>query len=292
MPQARVRTILNEAGARLTPSTSARRDAELLLMRAAGRDRVWLITHPDAEISPEQLAVFESWMARRAQHEPMQYILGQQEFYGLTLNVTPDVLIPRPETELLVEGLLERVPREAALRIADVGTGSGAIAVALAYTLPRASVTALDISPAALAVAQQNAERHGVAGRMRFLESDLLEAVQGERFDAVLSNPPYVADSEVLEAQVAEYEPHAALFAGPTGLEVVRRLIPQAGSALVQGGWLLMEIGHGQREALAGLLSAQEAGAGWEQVEFVEDLQRIPRVAIARRGQENRKAGE
>jgi release factor glutamine methyltransferase len=158
-----------------------------------------------------------------------------------------------------------------------VGTGSGAIAVALAQKLPRAQLTAVDLSPAVLAVAGENAERHRVEGRIRFVESNLLDGLRDERFDLVLSNPPYVRDDEVLEVQVRDYEPHAALFAGPTGLEVYQRLIPQAHKALVPGGWLLMEIGHGQRSALAELL------AGWENVNFKDDLQGIPRVAIAQR---------
>jgi len=308
--------MLREAAESLAPSSTARRDAELLLMRAARRDRAWLLTHAEAKLTPEQARQFEGWIVRRARQEPVQYILGETEFFGLTLRVTPDVLIPRPETEHLVEAAIERLGMLAAPRIVDVGTGSGAIAVALARALPHAEVTALDISAAALAVARENAERHGVAGRMRFLESDLLEAVRGERFDAVVSNPPYVADAEVLEAQVAEYEPHTALFAGPTGLEVYRRLVPQAWEVLgpipqglkphsfapgygtaeavpfqsdadsshagsggitrSQAGWLLMEIGHGQFEALAQLLN------GWNEVGFVQDLQRIPRVAVAR----------
>jgi release factor glutamine methyltransferase len=187
------------------------------------------------------------------------------------------VLIPRPETEHLVESALERVRHDAAVRICDVGTGSGAIAVALAHALPRAEVTALDISAAALAVARENAERHGVAGRVRFVESDLMSAVRGERFDVVVSNPPYVRKDEVLEAQVRDFEPPGALFAGSTGLEIYERLIPEARAALVEDGWLLMEIGHGQREELAHLLR------DWDAVEFVADLQGIPRVAIAQR---------
>ena len=244
-------------------------------MRAAGRDRAWLMTHQDAELTAEQAAKFEGWVARRALQEPVQYILGETEFYGLTLRVTPDVLIPRPETEHLVEAALARVRPDAVVRICDVGTGSGAIAVALAHVLPSAEVTALDISEAALEVAKENAARHGVAGRVRFVPSDLLSAVRSERFDLVVSNPPYVRNNEVLEVQVREFEPGLALFAGPTGLEVYERLIPEARSALVPGGWLLMEIGHGQRDALADLLQ------DWDEVEFVADLQGIPRVAIA-----------
>lgn len=269
---------LDRAAAQLAPSNTARRDAELLLRRAVGKDRAWLLAHPNAEMTAEQQAQFDAWVERRAHHEPVQYILGEQEFYGLVLKVTPSVLIPRPETEHLVEAVLDRAPRNAKLRICDVGTGSGAIAVALAHALPGAQVTAVDWSPAALAIARENAERHNVADRVRFLESDLLSAVAGERFDVVVSNPPYVAADEELEPQVREWEPHAALFAGKTGLEVYERLIPQAWDALVSGGWLMLEIGHGQSGALAEFLRA------WKDVEFTADLQGIPRVAIARRG--------
>jgi release factor glutamine methyltransferase len=246
-------------------------------MHAIGRDRTYLLTHPEAQLTSEQAAVYEEWLARRERHEPIQYIIGEQEFFGLKLRVTPDVLIPRPETEHLVEAALERLERNAPLRIADIGTGSGAIAVALAHALPMAHLTALDISPAALAVARSNAEIHSVSGHIRFCESDLLEAVAGESFDMIVSNPPYVAENEILEAQVRDYEPTSALFAGATGLDVYERLIPQAQAALKLGGWLLLEIGHGQRDALAQLLS------GWSSVSFVADLQAILRVACAQR---------
>lgn len=274
--------VLHYAAERLSHLATGRRDAELLLLRVLGRDRAWLLTHGDAACSEEQRAQLEAWVERRARHEPVQYILGEQEFYGLPMRVTPDVLIPRPETEHLVEAALARLPRDRAVQIADVGTGSGAIAVALAHARPLAQVTALDISPAALGVARQNAERHGVADRVRLVESDLLSAVRGERFAAVVANPPYVAENEELEPQVRDYEPHAALFAGPTGLEVYRRLIPEAWEVLEPGDWLLMEIGHGQRDAIMELLGS--AGHGWDAVSFVEDLQGIPRVAIAQRG--------
>jgi release factor glutamine methyltransferase len=272
-----VREALLSATAKLHSLATGRRDAELLLMRVVGRDRAWMMTHADAELTTEQISRFEKWVARRARQEPVQYIVGETEFYGLTLRVTSAVLIPRPETEHLVEAVLARVGRGAAVRICDVGTGSGAIAVALAHALPLARVMAVDLSAAALDVARENAERHGVAERVRLVESDLLHAVRGERFDVVVSNPPYVAEGEVLEAQVREYEPREALFAGPTGMEIYPRLIPEAWEVLAPGGWLLMEIGHGQREALAELLM------GWDGVEFVADLQGIPRVAIAQR---------
>lgn len=256
-----------------------RRDAELLLLRLIERDRAFLLTHPDWLLTTDQTAQYESWLRRRALHEPIQYILGEQEFFGLTFAVTPDVLIPRPETEHLVEALLARVPHDRPLRIADVGTGSGAIAVALSYALPEAQVTALDISAPALAIAKRNAETHHVADRMRLLTSDLLRAVADERFDAIVSNPPYVAEADraSLEPQVRDYEPSGALFAGTLGLDVYARLIPEAHATLEPGGWLLMEIGQGQRDALTQLLS------GWNNVGFIDDLQGIPRVACARR---------
>ena len=271
------RQALDRAASFLSELPTARRDAELLLLYILGRHRAWLLAHSEAELTQEQARQFEDWIQRRALHEPVQYILGKQEFFGLAMRVTPAVLIPRPETEHLVEALLQRVPKDAPLRICDVGTGSGAIAVALAHALPGAQITALDCSAAALDVARQNAVRHSVADRLRIAESDLLGAVRRERFDAVVSNPPYVALSEVVEPQVREYEPSEALYAGPTGLEVYWRLVPEADEVLVPGGWLLLEIGHGQREALSELL------AEWDGVEFVDDLAGIPRVAIARR---------
>jgi release factor glutamine methyltransferase len=270
-------TALAHGVSQLAHLPTARRDAELLLLRITNRDRAFLLTHPDTELTPAQQSTYEQWLARRAHHEPVQYIIGEQEFYGLTLRVTPDVLIPRPETEHLVEALLQRVPHDQPLRIADIGTGSGAIAIALAHNLPNASITALDNSAPALAIARENAARHGVANRIRFLESDLLAAVSGETFDVIVSNPPYVPDTEILEPQVRNFEPHSALYAGPSGLETYQRLIPQARQSLKPGGWLLLEIGHGQRDALADLLK------DWNDIDFIHDLQGIPRVAIARR---------
>ncbi len=189
--------------------------------------------------------------------------------------VSPDVLIPRPETEHLVEAVLERFGREANARIVDVGTGSGAIAVALAHAMPRSRVTAVDSSSAALEVARRNAQRHGVMERVTLLQSDLLAAVDSADFDAVVSNPPYIADGEVLEPQVSNFEPRSALYAGPTGLEVYERLIPQARRVLKPQGWLVLEIGHGQQPALEALLRR------WRAVRFLPDLQGIPRVVEA-----------
>lgn len=272
-----VSAALHRGVQRLAELPQGRRDAQLLLLRVVGKDLAWLLAHPEVELTSEQAQRYDEWLTRRARHEPVQYILGETEFYGLRLKVTRDVLIPRPETEHVVEAALSRAPQDAAARICDVGTGSGAIAVALAHKRPQAQVTAVDVSRAALAVARENAEGHGVAARMRFIESDLLAAVRGERFDVVVSNPPYVANGEALERQVRAYEPRAALFAGETGLEAIQRLIPEAWEALVPGGWLVMEMGQGQRDAVADLLG------DWDEVSFAADLQGIARVAIARR---------
>lgn len=277
-----VRKALRRAAEEL-PGPNGRRDAELLLLRLLGRDRAWLLTHPDAVLAPEDLARYEGWVARRQRQEPVQYIVSEQEFWGLRLKVTPAVLIPRPETEHLVQAMLDRVSGDRAVRILDVGTGSGAIAVALAHSLPLAEVVAVDVSAAALEVARSNAEALGLGARIRWVESDLLAGVAGERFEVIVSNPPYVPQDEVLEPQVRGFEPHTALFAGPDGLEIYRRLIPEAEQALVPGGWLMMEIGHGQREAVRELL------AGFEEIGFVPDLQGIPRIAVARKPEGTRR---
>jgi release factor glutamine methyltransferase len=280
-----------EATAQLAASehlrNQARRDAELLLLHTLQIPRVTLLAHPMRELTAEQQAAYANTIRRRLNHEPIQYITGQQEFYGLLLKVTPAVLIPRPETELLVETVLNRLPANQPLKIADIGTGSGAIAIALAAHLPHADITALDISPEALAIAAANAREHNVAHRIHFLQSDLLSALAHNEphaestpgFDAIVSNPPYIPESDRagLHPQVRDHEPAAALFAGPDGLNLYRRLIPHAHSALKPNGLLALEIGHGQRETIAVLLQT------WHQVSFVNDLQQIPRVALARK---------
>ncbi|MFZ1086912.1 MAG: HemK/PrmC family methyltransferase [Terracidiphilus sp.] len=299
----------------------ARLDAELLLLHMFGKDRAWLIAHLKDEFPSELIRPYSELLVRRCNGEPVQYITGETEFYGLPFRVTPDVLIPRPETEHLVEKVLELTTLFSAnsiepveknpagakaqddfsafmarlkscpdtkhhdsskfkvIRIVDVGTGSGAVAIALAHKLPQASITAVDLSKSALAIARENAKRNGVA--LRFLEGDLLAPVAGERFEIIVSNPPYVptADRDSLSVEVRDYEPALALFAGEDGLEVYRRLIPAAFDALTPGGYLALEIGYGQSPAIAGLLTR----SGFEQIEFVPDLQGIPRVACARR---------
>ena len=249
-------------------------DAVVLLLHLLDLERATLIAYPERKLEREQQSAYQRLVERRLAFEPIQYITGIVDFYGLTLAVAPGVLIPRPETELLVEQVLARV--SPAARILDVGTGSGAIAIALARHLPHARIEAVDLSVEALRIASANAAQNHV--KILFTLSDLLAAVAGP-YDAVVSNPPYIADLEAptLAAQVRDHEPHTALFAGPTGLEIYKRLIPQAHASLGPGGLLALEIGYGQRESVSKLLR------DWDRVEFVDDLQAIPRVALALR---------
>jgi release factor glutamine methyltransferase len=259
---------------------TANRDAELLLLHLLQISRANLLAYPERELPSNQQTAYQSLIERRLQHEPIQYITGEQEFYGLNFHVTPAVLIPRPETEHLVEAVLKLLPSNQSVTLADIGTGSGAIAIALAAHLPHAAITALDISLDALAIATTNARENNVADRILFLQSDLLSALSPEEeFDAIVSNPPYIPEMDrlSLHPQVRDHEPTTALFAGETGLDIYRRLIPQAHKALKQNGLLALEIGHGQQAALTELLS------GWQRVSFIDDLQQIPRVALARK---------
>jgi release factor glutamine methyltransferase len=263
---------------------SALRDAALLLTHTLGIHPTTLRAHPELPVTLSQQATYQRLLERRLNFEPIQYILGEQEFYGLALRVTPAVLIPRPETELLVEAVAARLPHDTPVSIVDVGTGSGAIAIALTHLLPHAQVTALDLSPEALAIARENAQTHHLQSRIHFLQSDLLSQLtsgiqDGAKCDAIVSNPPYIpnAEASTLHPQVRDHEPSTALFAGPTGLEIYERLLPQARAHIKSGGLLALEIGHGQQDRIASLL------AGWREVEFLQDLQQIPRVALARR---------
>jgi release factor glutamine methyltransferase len=259
-------------------STSAR-DAELLLLHHLGINRTQLFANPDRELTQEEDSSYWRSISRRATQEPVQYIIGQQEFYGLNFFVSPAVLIPRPETEHLVEAVLEILPRDGFFQILDVGTGSGILAVTLALHLPHAEFTAVDISAEALAVARRNAEAHEVSHRIKFIESDLLAAVDTGPFDAVVSNPPYipVSDRAALAPQVRDYEPATALFGGLEGLDLYRRLIPEADLSLKPNGLLALEIGYDQQAALTNLLR------DWRNVSFIDDLQQIPRVVLAKK---------
>ncbi len=262
---------------------SPRMNAEVLLMFVLACDRAYLYAHPERELTTAEAARYDEVLAERSRGKPSQYITGHQEFWGLDLIVSPAVLIPRPETEHVVETVLDLVREldpSAPLRIVDVGTGSGCIALALAKELPRAEIHALDISPAALEIARANAARLELAERIAFRESDLMEALpQLSNFDLVVSNPPYVPEEqpEKVQREVREFEPHHAVFAGKLGLEVYEHLIPQAHQRLKPGGWLVMEIGYSIEERVCGLLS------GWSDVRVTHDLQGIPRVVTAGR---------
>jgi release factor glutamine methyltransferase len=278
-----LRQAVSAAGGKLAGNgdlaATAARDAELLLLHTLGIPRSTMYAYPGRLLSAKEQAAYTATIERRMALEPVQYITGRQEFFGLEIEVAPGVLIPRPETELLVEAVLQRLPHDQPLHLLDVGTGSGAIAVAVASRLPRATVTAVDVSAAALEIARRNVQRFQMEDRVRLMRSDLLSSLAAteERFDAVLSNPPYVrlADRSTLHPQVRDFEPAQALFAGEDGLEVYRRLIPAARAALVSRGLLAMEIGFGQSAAIAELLR------GWLGVQIVDDLQGIPRVALA-----------
>ena len=261
---------------------SPRLTAETLLMFVTGFDRAFLLTHPEHVLTQEERRQFDAALQQRAQGMPTQYITGHQEFWGLDIMVSPAVLIPRPETEHVVEAVLERARALVAPRIVDVGTGSGCIALALAKELPSAEIHAVDISAAALEVARANAARHGMSERIRFQAGDLLNGFvdEAEKFDFVVSNPPYVGEMERdgLPGEVRDFEPHAALFAGTSGLDIIERLIPEAETCLKSGGWLVFEIGKGQDIVVQKLLR------GWNSVVWTADLQGIPRVVVAQRG--------
>jgi release factor glutamine methyltransferase len=270
---------LHEGAIGLAPSNTARRDAELLLLHIAHITRAEFMTHPNRELTEAQTSKYRGAIARRARNEPVQYITGTQEFYGRPFIVTPAVLIPRPETEHLVEAVLALHPSPK--RILDIGTGSGILAVTLALELANATVTATDISSDALGVAKRNAAALGATDRIHFVESDLFAALPANseaRFGCIVSNPPYVPSTELLEPQVRDYEPASALYAGDDGLAIYRRLLPTAATHLEPGGHLLVEIGHGQRDAIGDLLRA----SGFESIRFIDDLQQIPRVIIAK----------
>ena len=255
-----------------------RLDAELLLGEVLQLDRVGLYLNFDRPLTADELTRYRERVARRARREPLHYILGKAEFWSLPFRVGPEVLVPRADTEVLVEEALERIGKGA--RILDVGTGSGAIAVALAHERPEAAVVAVDISTEALAVAQENARANGVAGRIRFLPGDL-QALPGEEFDLVVSNPPYIPGGELadLMPEVRDFEPRLALDGGRDGLDSYRQLARQAPQLLRPEGWLLVEVGAGQAAAVQELLAA----AGLGEIFCRDDYAGVPRVVGGRR---------
>lgn len=263
---------------------SPRLNAELLLMFVLGRERAFLYAHPERELTPDEQTQYDDVIRERARGCPTQYITGHQEFWGLDLLVSPAVLIPRPETEHVVETVIELVKErksdgEGRLRLLDVGTGSGCIALALASELPLAEIHGCDISDEALEIAHINAARLALGGRVLFRKSDLLSVYAGEKFDFVISNPPYVgeADADKVQRQVREFEPKIAVFSGHEGLDIYRRLVPQAHAALCPGGWFVAEIGFSEEAKVRELLT------GWAEIQVTPDLQGIPRVIAARK---------
>jgi len=259
---------------------SPRMNAEVLLMFVLGVNRAHLYAHPERELTPEEEARYDEVLVQRATGMPSQYITGHQEFWGLDFVVSPAVLIPRPETEHLVETVLELARGVAHPKLVDVGTGSGCIALALVNELKDAEVYAVDISADALEIAGANAARLRLDGRVRFMQSNVLEALAGVHdFDFVVSNPPYVGfgEADKVQKSVRDFEPRVAVFAGEQGLDVIGQLIEQGHSALKSGGGLAMEIGYSMRDAVLNLLSPTM----WEDVRVVPDLQGIPRVVAA-----------
>jgi len=292
---------------------SPRLNAELLLMFTLSCDRAYLFAHPERELTEEEQSRYDAALAERARGVPAQYITGHQEFWGMDFIVTPAVLIPRPETEHVIEAVLERrassfrppapgvglqtsdlgpqtsdlelqtsdlgLQASGHIRIADVGTGSGCIALALAKEFPDAEIHATDISAAALEIARANAARLQLASRVQFHQAELLVGFEDESFDFIVSNPPYVGEMEEDQVQfeVRKFEPRDAVFGGASGTEIIARLIPQARAALLPGGWLIMEISGTVAERVQRLL------AGWDEVRIIPDFQSIPRVAQARK---------
>ncbi len=263
---------------------NARLDAEVLLSELLQRPRAWLLAHEDVLLTAEQEQHYRHWIARRARGEPVAYIIGYRWFYGLKIHVTPDVLVPRPETEHLVELALEDLETRPGLyhRVVDVGTGSGAIAVAIARHEPRAVIVATDISSRALRVARHNAHLHGVAGRTFFLCADLLTPLVGP-FDLIVANLPYVGfgEAEELAPDVRRYEPPEALWAGANGLALIQRLLQQAPHRLSPKGTLLLEVGYRQARTVAQMAAQALPDA---QVTIHRDLAGHERVVCVRRG--------
>ena len=272
-----VRGLLAEAQAAL-PGDDARSEAELLLAHALGANRAWLIAHRDDALAPALAGQMRCCVARRVSGEPVAYIVGRRGFHAVELALTPDVLIPRPETELLVELALARIPHDRRVEIADLGTGSGAIALAIAQTRPLAQVLATDASTAALDVARGNAQRLGLSN-VAFAQGDWCAALNAQRFELIVSNPPYIAegDEHLLQGDL-RFEPRAALASGADGLDAIRAIVRDARNHLNAGGWLLLEHGFDQGAAVRVLLQQ----SGFADVFTARDLESRERVSGGR----------
>lgn len=256
-----------------------RLEAGSLLAHALSRDRTYVITHGNDLVHGDQLDRFRTLVSRRAAREPLQYIVGYQEFFKLSFEVTPDVLIPRPETELVVEAALEVADREQSLSILDAGTGSGCIVISLLNELKNARATATDISSNALDVARRNAQRHNISDRVTFIQADSLSLVnQREAFSLIVSNPPYIPAGHIatLQREVREHEPLTALVSGADGLDHIRALLRETPELLRPNGYFIFEIGFGQRDTVEQLVDR----AIWRLIEVRKDLQGIPRTVV------------
>jgi release factor glutamine methyltransferase len=280
MSSASIQTILQQHGKQLEAALnldpgSARIEVQCLLQAVLQVNRAFLLTHSEQPLSTDQHARYMALFERRLSGEPIAYLLGEREFYGLTFKVSPATLIPRPETELLVELALQRIPQQGACRILDLGTGSGAIALSIAHAWRDAEVVAVDASADALGVAQVNAQRLGI-GNVRLLSSDWFSALRGERFDIIVVNPPYIAagDAHLAQGDV-RFEPRTALASGADGLDDIRRIIAQAKGHLNVNGWLLLEHGYDQAAPVRALLRQ----AGFAGVFSARDIAGIERVS-------------
>lgn len=256
-----------------------RREAASLLAFAIGKDKTFLVAHSEYNVSGNEKALFDEFVRRRAAREPFQYITGRQEFYGLDFIVTPDVLIPRPETELIVENALEIQRRMTNPVFCEVGVGSGCISVSILHELEKARAVGLEISETAIAVARKNAEKHNVSARLELLVSDVFSRLQSEKFDLIVSNPPYIPVEEVktLQAEVGGFEPLTALTDGGDGFSIIETIIETAPQRLKKNGFLLMEVGFGQAAKVSEMFEPKL----WRTVEFLPDLQGIARTVKA-----------
>lgn len=272
---------LRRAAEILNENADARRDAALLLGFVLNRERAFLIANDDHDLSGEEIELFFELIERRASGEPIQYITGRQEFFGLEFEVNEDVLIPRPETEILVEAAIEILREKENPYFCDVGTGSGCIPISILANLENAKAVAVDISSGALAVARKNAEKHRIAERIEFYESDVFAVFHNPKFDLIVSNPPYIPNKDLpdLPREVREHEPHAALFGGDVGTEIITQLLTDAPKFLIENSYLMFEIGFAQGEAVRAMIDPNV----WQLREILPDLQGIPRIVVLQR---------
>lgn len=285
-----IKDILKESTNRLAAAgiNEPRREAASLLALALGKDKTFLVAHSEYELNAEEEARFQSFLARRARREPFQHIRGRQEFYGLDFLVTPDVLIPRPETEMIVEKAIEILRDKENPSFCEIGVGSGCISVSVLHEVKNARGIGLEVSEKALRIAAMNAERHSVAGRLTLKISDVFAVLESEEsdpqkkpFDLIVSNPPYIPASQIpdLQPEVRDFDPLIALSDGADGFSIIRRIVEDAPQLLKTGGWLLVEIGEGQAETVRAMF----ASGTWQTVDILPDLQGIPRTVRARK---------